>query len=87
MLLNEGKHPFYLKNINKEQYIDIMKNKELTLNCNKLDWLISKLRIIFNRMATDLIQKLLAYEASKRYSSGLALEHPWLLNTEDFCKK
>ena len=72
MLLNNGKHPFYQKNIKKKDFLKKIKSGKLNF-INKLSF-----------MAQNLIYKLCEPNPSWRYSANLAIKHPWITrNTND----
>ena len=66
MLLNNGKHPFYKKGDEKEDYIEQIKIGKINF-INKVSY-----------MAKNLIYKLLEPNPSWRYSANLAIKHPWI---------
>ena len=66
MLLNNGKHPFYQKNDNKQDFINKIKSGKIFF-INKLSF-----------MAKNLIMKLCDPNPSHRYSACLAEKHPWI---------
>ena len=66
MLLNQGKHPFYIKGDKRKGYIQKLKNTKITL---------------FNKcspMAEVLLRKLLEPNPSWRYTADKAIKHPWI---------
>ena len=66
MLLNNGKHPFYIKGDRREKIADKIKNVKL-----KFDEKITPL-------AKHLILKLLEPNPSWRYTASQAIKHPWI---------
>ena len=66
MLLNNGKHPFYHKDINKDDFIKRIKSGKLNF-VNKISF-----------MAKNLNHKLCEPNPSWRYSASLAIKHPWI---------
>ena len=66
MLLNKGKHPFYIKGDRREKIADKIKNVKL-----KFDEKITPL-------AKHLILKLLEPNPSWRYTASQAIKHPWI---------
>ena len=66
MLLNNNKHPFYIKGDNKKNYIEKIKKRKFKFECN------------ISFMAKNLIMKLLEINPSWRYSSNKAIRHPWI---------
>ena len=73
MLLNNGEHPFYHKNDNRETFLKNLKENKPLVFKNKISF-----------MAMHLIKKLLEYDPIKRYKASDALKHPWITrNPED----
>ena len=71
MLLNQGKHPFYIKGDKKQGYVQKLKNAKVTL---------------FNKcspMAELLLRKLLEPNPSWRYTADRAIKHPWITRKVD----
>ena len=71
MLLNQGKHPFYIKGDKKQGYVQKLKNAKVTL---------------FNKcspMAELLLKKLLEPNPSWRYTADRAIKHPWITRKVD----
>ena len=66
MLLNNGKHPFYIKGDKKEDFIKKIKSGKLNF-INKISF-----------MAKNLNHKLCEPNPSWRYSANLAIKHPWI---------
>ena len=66
MLLNNNKHPFYIKGDDKKSYIEKIKKRKFKFECN------------ISFMAKNLIMKLLEINPSWRYSSEKAIRHPWI---------
>ena len=66
MLLNNGKHPFYLKGDTKEDFIQKIKERKINF-INKVSY-----------MAKNLIYKLCEPNPSWRYSASHAIKHPWI---------
>ena len=66
MLLNKGKHPFYIKGDMKERINDLIKNGNL------------KFYEKVTPLAKHLIQKLLEPNPSWRYTASQAIRHPWI---------
>ena len=66
MLLNNNKHPFYIKGDNKKNYIEKIKKRKFKFECG------------ISFMAKNLIMKLLEINPSWRYSSNKAIRHPWI---------
>ena len=66
MLLNNGKHPFYQKGDKKQDFIKKIKSGKLNF-INKLSF-----------MAKNLNYKLCEPNPSLRYSTNLAMKHPWI---------
>ncbi len=66
MLLNNGKHPFYIKGDKKEDFIKKIKYGKLNF-INKISF-----------MAKNLNHKLCEPNPSWRYSANLAIKHPWI---------
>ena len=66
MLLNNGKHPFYQKGDQKQDFIKKIKTGKLNF-INKLSY-----------MAKNLNYKLCEPNPSWRYSANLAIKHPWI---------
>ena len=72
MLLNNGKHPFYIKGDNRKDYDKKIKTGEIKFY-NKV-----------SPMAKHLILKLLEPNPSWRYNGSQAIKHPWITrNKED----
>ena len=71
MLLNNGKHPFYIKGDRREKIADKIKNVKL-----KFDEKITPL-------AKHLILKLLEPNPSWRYTASQAIKHPWITRNFD----
>ena len=72
MLLNSGKHPFYIKGDNRKDYDQKIKTCKITFY-NKV-----------SPMAKHLICKLLEPNPSWRYNGAQAIKHPWITrNKED----
>ena len=66
MLLNNGKHPFYQKGDKKQDFIKKIKSGKLNF-INKISF-----------MAKNLNYKLCEPNPSCRYSTSLAMKHPWI---------
>ena len=66
MLLNNNKHPFYIKGDDRKSYIEKIKKGKFKFECN------------ISFMAKNLIMKLLEINPSWRYSSEKAIRHPWI---------
>ena len=66
MLLNNGKHPFYQKGDKKQDFIRKIKSGKLHF-INKISY-----------MAKNLNYKLCQPNPSCRYSTNLAMKHPWI---------
>jgi serine/threonine protein kinase len=72
MLLNNGKHPFYIKGDNRKDYDKKIKSCQIKFY-NKV-----------SPMAKHLILKLLEPNPSWRYTGAQAIKHPWITrNKED----
>ena len=72
MLLNNGKHPFYIKGDNREDFEKKIKECKITFY-NKI-----------SPMAKHLILKLLEPNPSWRYTGVQSMKHPWITrNKED----
>ena len=71
MLLNNGKHPFYVKGDKKRGYVEKIKSKKLTLfkKCSPL--------------AKSLLFKLLEPNPDWRYTANKGLQHPWITRNKD----
>ena len=71
MLLNNGKHPFYVKGDNRKDFIKKIENCKI--NCyNKV-----------SPMAKNLIFKLLEPNPSWRYNAAQAIKHPWITRNKN----
>ena len=66
MLLNNGKHPFYVKGINRNDFNKKIRNCKINFY-NKI-----------SPMAKHLILKLLEPNPSWRYNASQAIKHPWI---------
>ena len=66
MLLNNGKHPFYVKGIDKKDFIKKIQSCKINFY-NKI-----------SPMAKHLIFKLLDPNPSWRYNASQAIKHPWI---------
>ena len=66
MLLNKGKHPFYIKGDRREKIADKIKNVKL------------KFYEKITPLAKHLILKLLEPNPSWRYTASQAIRHPWI---------
>ena len=66
MLLNNGKHPFYVKGINRNDFNKKIRNCKIHFY-NKI-----------SPMAKHLILKLLEPNPSWRYNASQAIKHPWI---------
>ena len=77
-ILLYGKHPFYIKGDQKENFIEKIKNKEFIKNNinNKGNRKISY-------MAKNLLNKLLEPNPSWRYTSDKAIKHPWITRNKN----
>ena len=72
MLLNNGKHPFYIKGDNKKDFVKKIEACKINFY-NKV-----------SPMAKHLILKLLEPNPSWRYTGAQAIKHPWITrNKED----
>ena len=72
MLLNSGKHPFYIKGDNKKDFVKKIEACKINFY-NKV-----------SPMAKHLILKLLEPNPSWRYTGAQAIKHPWITrNKED----
>ena len=71
MLLNNNKHPFYVKGLDKKNYCEKIKKGNFTY-CNNLSY-----------MAKNLISKLLEPNPSWRYTSDKAIRHPWITRNKN----
>ena len=71
MLLNNGKHPFYIEGENENEYCEKIKKCNLNYH-NHLSY-----------MAKNLIHKLLEPNPSWRYTSDKALRHPWITRNKN----
>ncbi len=71
MLLNNNKHPFYIKGIDKKVYCEKIKKGNFTY-FNNLSY-----------MAKNLISKLLEPNPSWRYTSDKAIRHPWITRNKN----
>jgi serine/threonine protein kinase len=71
MLLNNGKHPFYVKGINKTDFSKKIENCKINFY-NKV-----------SPMAKHLIFKLLEPNPSWRYTAAQALKHPWITRNKN----
>ena len=71
MLLNNGKHPFYIEGENENEYCEKIKKCNLNFNNN------------LSYMAKNLIHKLLEPNPSWRYTSDKALRHPWITRNKN----
>ena len=66
MLLNNNKHPFYVKGEEKKHYCEKIKKGNFSYHNN------------LSYMAKNLISKLLEPNPSWRYTSDKAIRHPWI---------
>ena len=66
LLLNKGKHPFYIKGDNKNDVAEKIKNGKI------------KFYERISPMAKHLISKLLEPNPSWRYTASQAIRHPWI---------
>ena len=71
MLLNDNKHPFYIKGIDKKDYCEKIKKGNFTYYNN------------LSYMAKNLISKLLEPNPSWRYTSDKAIRHPWITRNKN----
>ena len=71
MLLNNGKHPFYVKGINKTDFSKKIENCKINFY-NKI-----------SPMAKHLIFKLLEPNPSWRYNALQAIKHPWITRNKN----
>ena len=71
ILLNNGKHPFYIKGDNKKDFVKKIMDGKI---------------IFYNKvspMAKHLILKLLEPNASWRYTAAQAIKHPWITRNKN----
>ena len=71
MLLNNGKHPFYIKGDNRQDFVKKIQECKI---------------IFYNKvspMAKHLILKLLEPNPSWRYTGSQAIKHPWITRNKD----
>ena len=66
MLLNKGKHPFYIKGDNRDEIANKIKNYKFTLYEE------------MTPLAQNLLSKLLEPNPIWRYTASQALKHPWI---------
>ena len=71
MLLNNNKHPFYIKGDDRKVYSKKIKRGDFSYNNN------------LSFMAKNLINKLLEPNPSWRYTSDKALRHPWITRNKN----
>jgi serine/threonine protein kinase len=71
MLLNNGKHPFYVKGDNRKDFIKKIENCKINFY-NKV-----------SPMAKNLIFKLLEPNPSWRYNAAQAIKHPWITRNKN----
>ena len=71
MLLNNGKHPFYIKGDNRQDFVKKIQECKITFY-NKV-----------SPMAKHLILKLLEPNPSWRYTGSQAIKHPWITRNKD----
>ena len=71
MLLNNNKHPFYIRGDDRKLYSEKIKKGILSYNNN------------LSFMAKNLINKLLEPNPSWRYTSDKALRHPWITRNKN----
>jgi len=71
ILLNNGKHPFYIKGDNKKDFIKKIMAGKINFY-NKV-----------SPMAKHLLLKLLEPNASWRYSGAQAMKHPWITRNKN----
>ena len=73
-----GKHPFFIKGDQKENFIEKIKNKEYIKNNINNN---SNRKISY--MAKNLLNKLLEPNPSWRYTSDKAIKHPWITRNKN----
>ena len=71
ILLNNGKHPFYIKGDNKKDFVKKIMEGKINFY-NKV-----------SPMAKHLILKLLEPNASWRYTGAQAIKHPWITRNKN----
>ena len=71
ILLNNGKHPFYIKGDNKKDFVKKIMDGKINFY-NKV-----------SPMAKHLILKLLEPNASWRYTAAQAIKHPWITRNKN----
>ena len=71
ILLNNGKHPFYIKGDNKKDFVKKIMEGKINFY-NKV-----------SPMAKHLIMKLLEPNASWRYNAAQAIKHPWITRNKN----
>ena len=62
-----GKHPFFRDNDNKKTYVNRISKQDLELD-----------KLGMSEVAYSLFSKLCSRSISERYTSNLAIKHPWI---------